>query len=162
MSVHGTNEGLRHGVARSPEWPKVEKDVLEKHPQCTVCTATHGLQVHHIIPFHYVVALGRPDLELDERNLIVLCETEEGHVEQNHHLLIGHLDDFKSSNLNVVEDATKKYYGYTADAIRYDLRWRTEKMHKLKALDEMTMDEKAQLRKLMDDWFPLEKSNGTA
>jgi len=35
-----------------------------------------GLQVHHIFPFHYCIALGRPDLELDDRNLITLCEDD--------------------------------------------------------------------------------------
>jgi hypothetical protein len=34
--------------------------------------------VHHIFPFHYCIALGRPDLELDDRNLITLCEDEQG------------------------------------------------------------------------------------
>ena len=58
--------------------------------------------MHHIFPFHYCIALGRPDLELDDRNLITLCEDEAGKPGQNHHLLVGHLDDFESSNLAVV------------------------------------------------------------
>jgi hypothetical protein len=109
------------------------------------------VQVHHIFPFHYCVLLGWPDLELDQRNLITLCETESGHVEENHHLLIGHLDDFKSSNLDVVNDAKKTFSGMTADQIKADPRWQ------LKPLDKMSQQEKDDFTAQMNKVFPKSK-----
>src|SRR6202049_95726 len=113
---------------RSPEWPRVERVHLQRQPHCICCkpgTNTRaGLQVHHIFPFHYAIALGRPDLELDDRNLITLCEDEAGKPGQNHHLLVGHLDDFESSNLAVVEDAARTFYGMDATAIESDMTCR--------------------------------------
>jgi hypothetical protein len=56
---------------RSPEWPRVERLHLQRQPRCMCCkpgaNTRAGLQVHHIFPFHYCIALGRPDLELDDR-----------------------------------------------------------------------------------------------
>ena len=81
------------GTARSPGWRKVEKAHLAKHPGCAVCGATRRCQVHHKVPFH----LDRR-LELVRANLITLCE--------DHHLLFGHLGDFKCFNPLVETDAT--------------------------------------------------------
>src|SRR5579863_6845544 len=116
---HGEQEALRTGVRpRSPKWHGVEEAHLAKEPHCECCKPNTnekaGVQVHHKFPFHYCIALGRPDLELDDRNLITLCEDEAGKPGQNHHLLVGHLDDFQSSNLAVVVDATKTFFGMTA------------------------------------------------
>lgn len=156
---HGSIEASRHGVARSDRWPHVEKAHLAAHPTCACChpgtNVGAGLQVHHIFPFHYAIALGRPDLELDDRNLITLCETEAGKPGPNHHLLIGHLDDFKSSNLTVVLDATQTYLGMTGEAIRVDHRWLAAKAAKLKPLDEMTDEDKANFVAAMNARFPL-------
>lgn len=84
------------GAPRSGKWPGVRAAHLKAHPTCEVCGAKgdHAtpLQVHHVSPFHI-----HPELELDENNLITLC--------QQHHLLFGHLDSWKSWNKNVREDA---------------------------------------------------------
>ena len=82
---------------RSKEWPKVRRDFLKKHPICSVCNGKKKLEVHHKQPFHL-----HPDLELDQTNLITLCENEKF---VNCHLFVGHLGNFKSWNINVVEDA---------------------------------------------------------
>lgn len=156
---HGELEALRTlGQPRSPEWRKVEKAHLAKSPHCACCrTGTNtraGQQVHHKFPFHYCIALGRPDLELDDRNLITLCEDESGKPGENHHLLVGHLDDFQSSNLDVVLDATKTFHGMTADAIRADSTWLSKKANRLKPLDQMTAEDKVEFAKLMNKTFP--------
>lgn len=52
---------------------------------------------HHIIPFHLA-----PDLELDESNLLPLCEA--GKYGINCHLLIGHVGNFRRANPNVFAD----------------------------------------------------------
>jgi hypothetical protein len=89
-------EAVKADTERSSKWPTFRKHVLEKHPFCAYCGGTEKLQVHHINPFHL-----HPELELDETNVIVLCEVPE----TDHHLHIGHLGDFRSvGNPDVVRD----------------------------------------------------------
>lgn len=78
---------------RSQEWPKIRRAYLRNFDACAVCGATKQLTAHHILPFHLY-----PELELDMKNLIALCPP--------HHLFVGHLQDFKSFNIDAVTDAT--------------------------------------------------------
>ncbi|PVX61216.1 HNH endonuclease [Paraburkholderia unamae] len=87
-------------AARSTHWPKVRSDHLQLHPVCEVCGGSENLEVHHIRPFHL-----HPDLELDPKNLITLCEAKKDGV--NCHLFIGHLGSFKSFNTTVRADASQ-------------------------------------------------------
>jgi hypothetical protein len=82
------------GINRSPLWNETRKNYLVKFPKCAVCGDSSNVEVHHKFPFHFVVAMDRPDLELDEDNFITLCED----TVHDHHLLIGHVDDWKSFN----------------------------------------------------------------
>ena len=78
---------------RSDEWARVRRRFKKMHPECAVCGATKGtMVVHHILPYWKY-----REQELEESNLITLCRT--------HHWTFGHLCDWKSYNLNVVEDA---------------------------------------------------------
>ena len=117
-----------HGLQRSPEWPEVEKAHLAKEPRCVVCGKKarpgQAVQVHHVFAFHVCVLLGRPDLELDQRNLITLCQSERGRPEEDHHLLVGHLDDFESMNLDVRRDAEGAFRGMSAEEIRGSAKWK--------------------------------------
>ena len=155
---HGAMIAALFGISRSPEWPKTQKAHLKKEPHCVACrqrvNQLYGLQVHHIFPFHYCISLGRPDLELDQRNLITLCETEAGHKADNHHLLIGHLDDFESSNLSVSIDARKTFFGMTEAQIKSNPQWRMKKVKRLKPLDKMTAKDKGTFKALMNKIFP--------
>jgi len=140
-------------------WPRAERKHLKLQPCCQACKPGTNLefkvQVHHIFPFHYAVALGRPDLELDDRNLITLCETEAGHPADDHHLLIGHLGNFKLGNLHVVQDC-QAYQGLYGIQIRALAEWQNEeRAGRIKDLDAMTDDEKKALRELMDATFPI-------
>jgi hypothetical protein len=149
-------DGQHHEPPRSARWPHVEKAVLAANPHCACCgpaKAVKGRQVHHVLPFHYCVALGRPDLELDPRNLIVLCETEAGDPEANHHLLLGHLGNFKSDNVHVADDVAL-FAGMDAAAIQADPRWLARKAARLKLLPDMTEADRADFRALMDAMFP--------
>lgn len=110
---HGLEVARKHGKERSPEWPRVEKAHLQREPACVVCGTRQALQVHHIKPFHL-----HPQLELDPNNLITLCELKG----RDHHLLIGHLDDWHSFNVNVRADA-KRHHHKSANQIRADLAW---------------------------------------
>lgn len=85
---------------RSGQWPTLRKHFLEKNPKCAVCGGTKNLEAHHIRPFHL-----HPELELDENNLIALCESNANGI--NCHLAFGHLGSFKSVNANVVDDAAE-------------------------------------------------------
>ena len=76
---------FRLGAKRSPKWPAVEREVLEKTKACEACKGTKKLQVHHKLPFHL-----HPELELDPKNLVVLCMGRNAC-----HLLIGHGDNFQ-------------------------------------------------------------------
>ena len=51
-----------------------------------------------IFLFHYVVLVGRPDLELDPRNLLTLCIRPDC----EHHVLLGYLGDYESYNPKVL------------------------------------------------------------
>ena len=87
-----TNEPPRSGKRRT-----VEKEHLERQPQCAACDSTKHLNVHHIESF-----VLHPQLELDPNNLITLCM---GKFEC--HIRIGHGGSFDHGgyNPNVVMDA---------------------------------------------------------
>lgn len=151
----GNEEALRTiGRGRSSHWPTVEKAFRKLHPQCVCCVvpSTKHVQIHHRFPFHFCVALGRADLELDMRNLITLCEWP-SHPSPDHHLLIGHLDNFRSSNLDVAEDAVT-FRGMTEAEIKKDARWVAKVKTRLAVLDEMTTKDKASFVKRMNATFP--------
>lgn len=86
------------GQTRSGRWPKVRADHLKSFPTCAVCGGTRKIEVHHVRPFHL-----HPELELDPTNLITLCES--GDDGANCHLHYGHLGNFKSFNVDVIEDS---------------------------------------------------------
>ena len=87
--TNGPTVGKSDGgtVERSGKWPAVRAHHLVKEPCCAWCGGTVKLQVHHIRPFHLY-----PQLELDDSNLITLCEDPK----HNCHLLIGHLGNFRT------------------------------------------------------------------
>ena len=82
---------------RSSHWPTVRKEHLRLEPTCRWCKAGDHLEVHHEKPFH-----DDPSLELDQKNLITLCEGggRECHVK------IGHDGNFKLFNPDVAGDCT--------------------------------------------------------
>ncbi len=79
---------------RSDKWSEVEKRHLKEEPVCQWCGGAEKLNVHHIKPFHLF-----PALELDDGNLITLCEVAgcEDHLEK------GHLGNFKKFNPDIRE-----------------------------------------------------------
>lgn len=77
---------------RSPKWPNLRKEHLEKNPNCIACGRNKKVEVHHIEPVHI-----NPDRELDPENLATLCDNP-------CHILFGHLMNYKSYNKNVLYD----------------------------------------------------------
>ena len=111
---HGGHVARRHGHERSPQWSRVRREHLLREPACVACGHKgRGLQVHHIKPFHL-----HPQLELDPRNLITLCELKG----RDHHLLLGHLNSWESYNERVRDDV-KRFYRKTAAQIQADSNW---------------------------------------
>ena len=85
------------GSKRSPKWKSVRQAHLKKHPRCACCGRKIKLEVHHIIPFNL-----QPSRELDETNLITLCE---GKKAINCHLAVGHGCSYQDFNPDVIKDA---------------------------------------------------------
>jgi hypothetical protein len=157
----GAEAAKAHGTERSPKWNGVRKAHLKLEPSCVACAKKRkGLwakvvaivkpvQVHHIYPFHVVVALGRPDLELDHRNLITLCESGE-----KHHICLGHLGDFSSFNPGVRVHAEKSFHGMTADQITTSNHWHELVKMRPEDLGKMSDATKQDYRADLDRLFP--------
>lgn len=126
----GSAVAKQHGIKRSPHWPAARRKWIRKHPFCSMCAGAKKPQVHHLFPFHFAIALGRPDLELDERNFMTLCEVRG----TDHHLKGGHLGSFELWNPALV--------GLPASST-------------VKPLGQMTNAEKDRMRKAMNRIFPL-------
>ncbi len=138
----------QHDLKRSEFWDDVQNAFLKTHPTCAVCDESKQLNVHHMFPFHFVVLAGRPDLELDSRNLVTLCVNHE----RQHHLLLGHLDDFESYNPDVLP-FIKKYAGLTSAAIKADPAFKKAKAKKPKHVGDMTMTEMTAFKRMLDKKF---------
>jgi hypothetical protein len=159
---HGARAAAEHGVARSPHWPHVRAEQLRREPLCQATGLTAAgaeLEAHHIYPFHCCVLAGRADLELDLRNLITLARHP-----IDVHLLLGHLDDFRSSNLDVAADAAEWSARWQAApaasdeaaeaAIKADPVWRGRHAARMRPWAEWTAAERADFRAHLDQLFP--------
>ncbi len=82
-------------IGRSGQWKTIEKHFKEANDTCAACGSKKRLQVHHIKPFR-----SYPELELDPTNLITLCMSK-----NQCHLFIGHGNNWKCFNENVVDDS---------------------------------------------------------
>lgn len=78
---------------RSPMWPKTRAAHLKIQPVCQVCGSKEKPEVHHKYPVGFP---GGKLHELRPDNLITLCDP--------HHLLFGHLYDYKAMNPFVEQD----------------------------------------------------------
>ena len=136
-------------MERSHHWPAVERAHLRLSPVCLVCGCTAHLNVHHWYPFHFVVAVGRPDLELDHRNLFTLCSDPA----KQHHLLVGHLDEFGSFTRDLHRwIAVCK--SLTSREIRLRSDWRAAVRTRPKALEYWGAPDRTALRAELDHLFP--------
>lgn len=130
-----------HNVKRSSTWGAFKNKFLKDHPACEACGKTDAVQVHHVFPFDYAINLGFPSLEEWAPNLITLCETESGKPEENHHLALGHLMNFKCANLNVRQDVIT-YRGQTLEQIQESSNYQREEKDRLPAFEDLTEQEK--------------------
>jgi hypothetical protein len=150
-SPEGTTVGKEHGQERSAHWHHVRDQFLKINPKCAACGSTDGLEVHHIMPFHICLDLGRGYAELDPRNLITLCRTG-----RNCHQLLGHLDDFSSYCLTI-KLMIPHFRVYTDEAgIRADKSWQNHHLHRPRfKMYAVTDGEKAALIDFIDTHYPI-------
>lgn len=80
---------------RSPRWKSTRVAHLELNDRCLACGGRVSLEVHHLMPYHLA-----PDLELEPKNLITLCESS-----SRCHWIFGHLLNWRSYNPNAKADA---------------------------------------------------------
>jgi len=136
---------------RSPFWDERQRAHVKVQGYCLACLRTSPaveLNVHHKWPFHIVVQLGRPDLELDERNLYTLCE--------KCHLWIGHLDDWQSYNPNLLYWISLGR-GLTEKQIEAMIRVQNQREKKPARFDKLSQLDRAGLRKKLDLQLPPSK-----
>lgn len=156
FSDHGKKVAKEHGLERSRHWSSVAKKFLAANPRCAACekttvwTGIFAHQIHHkVVPFHLAVLLGRPDLELDFRNLVTLCQVPM----RQHHLLLGHLDDFKSFNPDC-DAFIAKFFGMSAKEIEAHPEWQKAEAARPRTWENMVQGEKDMLRKRLDELLP--------
>jgi hypothetical protein len=154
----GAEVAAKAGVGRSPKWPNVARKFSRGKSKCSCCgkeygAKTAGMQVHHRFPFHYCVLAGRLDLELDERNLIVLCQNEKGTGTEQCHLSIGHLGDFDSYNPHL-DGSIKRWKGKTMVTIKADPLWKKKVKNRPKSYSKMTPRQQTAFRAMLDKKLP--------
>lgn len=88
------------GIVRSPQWRKLRQRWLASHPTCAACGRRDNLNVHHIVPVHI-----DPSRELDDTNLLTLCE----HGTLNCHLWVGHLGEWVDINRQVLATVADEF-----------------------------------------------------
>lgn len=91
------DEDFGRGIApdRNGKWRSLRNRLIDEAGCCAVCQKKTNLIVHHKIPFHV-----DPSLELDENNLVVLCENDI----LNCHLIFGHLGNWREYNEEIDKD----------------------------------------------------------
>ena len=143
---HGAADAARHAIARSPELPTARSAQLAKNPHCVACkpgtNLGAALQVHHIFPFH--IAWRRDALASSSTGATSSCSARPRPAKpsENHHLLIGHRDDFQSSNLDLAGDAVATFRALSALDTKANATWTTKRSAGLPPLENVTPEEK--------------------
>lgn len=154
---HGAAVAALHGISRSPHWPSVQKAFAANHPTCLFgphkAFPNAKNQIHHtLLPFHICHLIGRPDGELDERNLEAVCETEQDIEAPDCHIKWAHLGSFRSWNPNLAEDA--KTYGGDKQMIYSSATYQSLVKSRPDPDKAETHDELAKLRVWFDQVMP--------
>jgi 5-methylcytosine-specific restriction endonuclease McrA len=90
---HYLNLRAPDGASTTWSWQRCRSAFLKiVGKQCSCCSSTKRIEVHHILPRHI-----RPDLSVDMTNLIALCK--------GCHLRIGHLGSYYQYNETVMDVA---------------------------------------------------------
>ena len=90
-SAIGYADPVFGGVPRSSKWSAVRDNFLKENPDCEACGVKAEV-AHHVYPYSF-----KPELELDESNLISLCDIC--------HMCLAHLKSFKRFDPDIKEVA---------------------------------------------------------
>lgn len=97
VTRHILNITAPDGATWSGKWQKAKRKYYKKHEKkCAVCSSKKKIQLHHKLPRHLF-----PELALDERNFIPLCNRKGITC----HLIHGHMGSYFTYNSNIVEVA---------------------------------------------------------
>ena len=89
LKRHYLNLKAPDGASLNWSWQRCRKDFLKNTANiCVCCGYEKEIQVHHKKPRHI-----RPDLAVDQTNLIALC--------RDCHFHIGHLNNYKTYNSRI-------------------------------------------------------------
>lgn len=157
---HGAIVGAEHGMPRSNHWSTVEHEFKKLYPDCAM-GGKGPIQVHHCWPFHYLLdpMIGRPDLELDDRNLIGLTEGPNEADDGEYHLLIGHRGNFREGNVNVRSDA-HRFYRQSCASLKANPDYQA--IVPIKPLTAMSDDEKRAFKAQIDADLPFDPNGPVA
>jgi hypothetical protein len=151
---HGLKESA---TRRSSHWSSIEKHIIATRPGCIACLPEHqgkfGVNVHHCLPFSFLEAIKRLDLEDDPRNLEILCTNEEGKSSMNHHITLGHRRRYESYNPTIREDAIT-YKGLDEPSILSSKDFQEKISNRPKDISQWTLEEKIALRAKIDQELP--------
>lgn len=153
----GARIARQYGYKRSRHWPAARRAYLVRQPTCVACKKQYrglrawfvrlftGTIVHHIVPFHVCLALDRPDLETDTRNLLTLCA--------GHHLVIGHLLNYEEFNL-YAKACVLRCWGKTPEEVLHNPEFQRFAKDGYKAFSTWTGEQIADFRERLNDKFP--------
>lgn len=77
---------------RARGWTSLRNEWIASHSTCACCGIDTQLAVHHVKPLHLF-----PELELDDTNLITLCQRPERFC----HYIFGHFFDWMAYNPDI-------------------------------------------------------------
>jgi hypothetical protein len=86
-----------------------------------------------------------------------LCETEAEKPAPNHHLIVGHLDDFQVNNEDLFTDILI-YSGMTGDQIKAVPAFVSKIRNRPKPFGAWTLGERQRYRTLLDDTLPVDRA----
>ena len=111
LTDHGAIVAARYCVAAARSGHTSNASTSRSSRSASRAASRRRVEVHHIFPFHICVVVDRPDLELDERNLVTLCGQSHDRGVGDRHLLLGHFDDWESMNVWVRRKASTRFTG---------------------------------------------------
>jgi 5-methylcytosine-specific restriction protein A len=153
---YGAAVAAEHGLARSHHWPSLEKWMKRYFGDaCQIC-GKGPIQIHHWMPFHDCILAGRSELELTLENLTALCETEKDRPAEDHHVIAGHLCDFKSYNSNLLASIAA-WKGLSGEAIKELNGWKLLAQAKPPSYPVMAPDVQAAFRATLDRILPTDQ-----
>lgn len=153
---HGAKVAKAHGVKRSSHWGSLENWYKKRFGGVCPISGLSPVQIHHSFPFHDCLLAGRPELELALENLYSLYSGGVGGADEGHHLIVGHLGNFKSYN-PYLKTCLKTWKGLTVVQIKALPRWKELAAKKPLSFIQMSPRQQIAFRAVLDRKFDPKK-----